>query len=76
MLPRSRLLALALTGSTVGSASIDPNPKNPTDAGGDVGSSDLLRGLLVGVDGRDRNGKQTLTVVPRPLLLRTWTVPP
>lgn len=42
MLLRSRLLAFALTGSVVGSASLIPNPKNPTDAGGEVRSSEFV----------------------------------
>lgn len=41
MLLRSRLLAFALTGSVVGSASLIPNLKNPTDAGGEVRSNEL-----------------------------------
>lgn len=53
-----------------------PNPKHPTDAGGEVRSSELVRDLVEGVDGRACSGRETLTVVPRPLLLRTWTVPP
>jgi len=53
-----------------------PNPKHPTDAGGFVRSRELFRDFVEGVDGRDRSGRETLTVVPRPLLLRTWTVPP
>lgn len=53
-----------------------PKPKKPTDAGGEEKSSEFARDLVEGVGATGRNGIETLTVVPLPLLLRTWTVPP
>jgi len=66
MLLRSRLFALALTGSVVESGSRVPKPKKPTDAGGEERSRDGLREMTDGAGARGRSGRDTLTVVPRP----------
>jgi hypothetical protein len=78
MLLRRRLLAFAFVGPVVEFASGVPKPKKPTDSGGG-GTEESCEASLESIEGagaRDLSGRETLTVVPRPLLLRTWTVPP
>jgi hypothetical protein len=78
MLLSRRLLAFALVGPVEAFASGVPKPKKPTDSGG--GGVGISWGASLespeGAGARDLRGRETLTVVPRPLLLRTWTVPP
>lgn len=76
MLLKSRLLALALNGPIVEFASRLPKPMNPTDTAGEARSREVSREPFEGSDVTCRSGRATLTVVPCPLLLRTWTVPP
>jgi hypothetical protein len=82
ILLRRRLLAFALVGPAAELASGVPKPKKPTDSGGG-GAEESCEASLEsplespeGAGARDLSGRETLTVVPRPLLLRTWTVPP
>lgn len=55
---------------------MSPKPKNPTDVCGEEKSSEFARDFVEGVGTAGLNGTETLTVVPLPWLLRTWTVPP
>lgn len=76
ILLRRRLLAFALDEPVVGCASGVPKPKKPTESGVEGESCETSLELSEGAGARDLSGRETLTVVPRPLLLRTWTVPP
>jgi hypothetical protein len=82
MLLRRRLLAFALVGPAAELASGVPKPKKPTDSGGGGAGGSCEASLESplespeGAGARDLSGRATFTVVPRPLLLRTWTVPP
>jgi hypothetical protein len=76
MLLRRRRLAFALVCPVVEFTSGVPKPKNPTDSGGEEDFCGASLELTEGEGAKDRSGRETLTVVPRPLLLRTKTVPP
>jgi hypothetical protein len=71
MLLRRRLLAFALVGPVVELASGVPKPKNPTDSCEEEETCETSLELSEGAGARDLSGRETLTVVPRPLLLRT-----
>ena len=76
MLLRSLLSPLAWFDPLAEVANASPKPKNPTDAGREDRSRDASRELAEDDDNAFRRGTDTLTVVPRPWLLRSWTVPP
>ena len=76
MLLRSLLSPLAWFDPLAEVANASPKPKNTTDAGREDRSRDASRELAEDDDNAFRRGTDTLTVVPRPWLLRSWTVPP
>lgn len=71
MLLRRRLSVFASLCSAAGSIPMAPKPRNLTGAGKEEKSNDLMRGSFESADARDCSGRETLTVVPRPFLLRT-----
>jgi hypothetical protein len=69
-------LAFVFVGPVMEFASGVPKPKKPTDSGGEGESCETSLESTKGAGARDLSGRETLTVVPLPLLLRTLTVPP